>query len=286
MAVLLKGSQVAQAKREQIITRVKTLKEQGITPNLNIIMVGSTADARAYAKAAAKVLMDCGIACNTTGFPEDIKQDRLLEKISDINSDPSVHGILIMQPIPRSIEWGAVQGVISPEKDVDCITTHNLSMVFQGAEGGLNPCTAQAVMEVLDHYDIDVEGKKVVVIGRSLVVGKPVAMLLLGKNATVTICHSRTEDLAKETLAADIIIAAAGQPKLVGPEHVKENSIVIDVGINVVGGKMVGDVDFQRVEPKASRITPVPGGVGSVTTSVLMENLLTAAEGISGKWIG
>jgi methylenetetrahydrofolate dehydrogenase (NADP+)/methenyltetrahydrofolate cyclohydrolase len=283
MAVILKGKEVAQAKKPGIMERVRTLKTMDICPALNIVMVGDREDAHAYTKGASKALSACGIGCHAANFPEDIKQDKLLKRISAMNNDPLVHGILVMRPIPRSIEWNAVERVISPDKDVDCITTHNLSRIFKGEQGGFNPCTAQAVIEVLAHYGVSVEGKKVAVIGRSLVVGKPVAMLLLQKNATVTICHSKTTRLDRITSAADIIVAAAGMPGLIGAEHVKKGSIVLDVGINMVGGKLVGDVDYDRAAQYAAMITPVPGGIGSVTTSVLMENILTAAERLAGK---
>lgn len=183
-----------------------------------------------------------------------------------------------MRPVPSAIRWEAVEEAISPAKDVDCITAQNLAGVFKGDTDVFYPCTAKAVVDMLDHYEINAEGKKAVVIGRSLVVGKPLAMMLLQRNATVTICHSRTRDLAEISSQADILVAAAGTPGLVGPDFVNENSIVLDVGINMVDGKLKGDVDFERVAPLVSMISPVPGGVGSVTTSVLMENIVTAAE--------
>ena len=283
MAVILKGKEVAQHKRSQIMARVGKLKAMNIYPALNIIMVGGREDAKAYARGASKALSECGISCHTVVFPEDINKERLIEEVSAMNNDPRVHGLLVMRPIPGEIGWDAVERNISPDKDVDCITMHNLSKVFKGKEGGFNPCTAQAVMEILNHYNIDVEGRKVGVVGRSMGVGKPAAMLLLKRNATVTVCHSKTKDLARETSAADVIVAAAGVPKMIGAGHVKKGSIVIDVGINMVSGRLVGDVDFDELEPLVSMITPVPGGVGSVTTTVLMENILTAAERLAGK---
>ncbi len=283
MAVILKGADVAQAKKPAIMARVDALKAMGICPALGIVMVGNRDDSQAYARGALKALSACGIDCNVANFPRDIKQQQLLEEIRAMNADIKVHGILVMRPIPPAIEWEVVENMVSPQKDVDCIASQNLSKVFKGERDGFNPCTAQAVMEVLEHYGISVAGKRAVVIGRSLVVGKPVAMMLLQRNATVTICHSKTSELARVTSRADIIVAAAGTAGLVKSEHVKKGSIVLDVGINVVDGKLTGDVDFKQVEPYVSMITPVPGGIGSVTTSVLMENILTAAERLAGK---
>ena len=278
MAFIMKGTDVAQAKKQGIIKRVEALKERGVSPALCIIMVGDREDSHAYVKGATKALAGCGIGCHLAHYPEDISQHRLLEEIEDVNQNPEYHGIIVMRPVPSAIRWEAVEETISPAKDVDCITAQNLAGVFKGDTDVFYPCTAKAVIDMLDHYGVNAEGKKAVVIGRSLVVGKPLAMMLLQRNATVTICHSRTRDLAEISSQADILVAAAGTPGLVGPDFVNENSIVLDVGINMVEGKLKGDVDFERVAPLVSMISPVPGGVGSVTTSVLMENIVTAAE--------
>lgn len=278
MAFILKGGEVARSKKAELVKRVKALRDKDVHPALCIIMVGDREDSQAYAKSASKALADCGIKCKLADFPGDIKEQKLLEEIDAINGEPRFHGILIMRPIPGDAKWESIERIISPEKDVDCITMHNLAKVFMGDDSGFYPCTAQAVMEMLDFYDIEIEGKNVAVIGRSLVVGKPVAMLLLQKNATVTLCHSRTKNLDSVTSRADIIVAAAGSAHLLGTGSVRKESIVLDVGINVVDGKLTGDVDFDKVEPLVSMISPVPGGVGTVTTSVLMENIVTAAE--------
>ncbi|MDD2573623.1 MAG: tetrahydrofolate dehydrogenase/cyclohydrolase catalytic domain-containing protein [Bacillota bacterium] len=283
MATILKGGEVARAKKSGIMKRVDALKERGICPALCIVMVGDRKDSHAYVKGATKALTGCGIDCHLAHFPEGINQNQLLEEINAINKNPEYNGIIVMRPVPDTIRWGAIEEAISPEKDVDCITIKNLSKLFKGEGGGFYPCTAKAVVDTLDHYGIKVEGKKVVVVGRSLVVGKPAAMLLLQRNATVTICHSKTLDLGRITSEADIIVAAAGVPHLLGANSVNRESIVLDVGINVVDGKLTGDVDFDRVEPLVSMITPVPGGVGSVTTSVLMENIVTAAQRLAGE---
>ncbi|HZX46265.1 MAG TPA: tetrahydrofolate dehydrogenase/cyclohydrolase catalytic domain-containing protein [Clostridia bacterium] len=278
MAFIMKGTDVAQAKKQGIIKRVEALKERGVSPALCIIMVGDREDSHAYVKGATKALARCSIGCHLAHYPEDISRHRLLEEIEAINQNPEYHGIIVMRPVPSAIRWEAVEGTISPAKDVDCITAQNLAGVFKGDTDVFYPCTAKAVVDMLDHYRVSVEGKKAVVIGRSLVVGKPLAMMLLQRNATVTICHSRTRDLAKAASQADILVAAAGTPGLVGPDFVNKDSIVLDVGINMVDGKLKGDVDFERVAPLVSMISPVPGGVGAVTTSVLMENIVTAAE--------
>jgi methylenetetrahydrofolate dehydrogenase (NADP+)/methenyltetrahydrofolate cyclohydrolase len=277
MAFVMKGTDVAQAKKQEIIKRVEALKERGVSPALCIIMVGDREDSHAYVKGATKAMAGCGIGCHLAHYPEDINQHRLIEEIGAINQNPECHGIIVMRPVPAAIRWEAVEGAISPAKDVDCITAQNLAGVFKGDTDVFYPCTAKAVVDMLDHYGVNVEGKKAVVIGRSLVVGKPLAMLLLQRNATVTLCHSRTRDLAQVSSQADILVAAAGTPGLVGPDFVDKKSIVVDVGINLVDGKLKGDVDFDSVSPLVSMITPVPGGVGSVTTSVLMENIVTAA---------
>ena len=276
MAFIMKGTDVAQVKKQGIIKRVEALKERGVSPALCIIMVGAREDPRLRKRPQRPWRVRYWLSPGA--LPEDISQHRLLEEIEAVNQKPEYHGIIVMRPVPSAIRWEAVEEAISPAKDVDCITAQNLAGVFKGDTDVFYPCTAKAVVDMLDHYEINAEGKKAVVIGRSLVVGKPLAMMLLQRNATVTICHSRTRDLAEISSQADILVAAAGTPGLVGPDFVNENSIVLDVGINMVDGKLKGDVDFERVAPLVSMISPVPGGVGSVTTSVLMENIVTAAE--------
>jgi methylenetetrahydrofolate dehydrogenase (NADP+)/methenyltetrahydrofolate cyclohydrolase len=277
MAVVLSGKEVAEYKKKDIRRRVEQLKSKGIKPALNIVMVGDRKDSLAYVEGARKALGGCDIECRVSNYPEAILQEDLIKKIQSINQDENIHGVLIMRPLPDSIDWETVGEIISPAKDVDCVTPYNLSGVFRGYRNVFHPCTAQAVLDVLEYYGVNLEGKKVAVIGRSLVVGKPVAMMLLQKNATVTICHSRTVNLKEMTSSADILVAAAGKPRLIGKEYVKQDAVVVDVGINVVDGKLVGDVNFEEVKEKASMITPVPGGVGTVTTAVLMEHIVAAA---------
>jgi methylenetetrahydrofolate dehydrogenase (NADP+)/methenyltetrahydrofolate cyclohydrolase len=274
MGTVLSGREVASSKKERIIRQVEALRLKGIKPLLNIAMVGNREDAVAYAKNAQRALANCGIGCRVTEFPADIAQQQLIEGISAIDSDNSVHGILVMRPLPDHIDWDAVTKVVSPAKDVDCITSNNLSGVFEGRRDVYYPCTAQAVIDTLEHYGVDLDGKEAVVIGRSLVIGRPVSMMLLQRNATVTICHSKTTNLADVTRRADVLVVAVGKPAMIKAEHVKQGAVVVDVGINVHDGKLMGDVDFDGVKDKASMITPVPGGIGTVTTSVLMEHVV------------
>lgn len=283
MAVVLKGKEVADVKKAGVKERVEVLKSKGVNPTLSIVMVGNREDSLAYAQGAKKALSSCGIGCRIDRFPESISQEEFIENIERINADNGVHGILIMRPLPNSIEWDQVQRAVMPEKDVDCITTYNLGRVFEGRKDVFYPCTARAVMDILDYYRVELQGKKAVVVGRSLVVGRPVAVMLLQKNATVTVCHSKTANLPEVTSRGDILVAAVGVPQMVKKEHVKQGAVVIDVGINVVGGKLVGDVDYYEVSQVAGMITPVPGGVGSVTTAVLMEHVVTAAEKLHKK---
>jgi len=280
MAVILSGKEVAEQKKIDIRRRVQQLKSNGVQPTLDIAMVGDREDSLAYIKGAHKALDSCGIECRVSSYPETITIGHFIGEIQKKNNDDSVHGIIIMRPLPGSLDWKMVEETLSPAKDVDCITPSNLAGVFSGLRDVFYPCTAQAVIDILDYYHIDLKGKNVAVVGRSMVVGKPVSMMLLQRDATVTISHSKTADLEKVVSAADIVVAAAGKPGLVKDRHVKQGAVVIDVGINFVEGRLVGDVDFDSVEMKASMITPVPGGVGSVTTGVLMEHIAVAAENI------
>jgi len=232
MTVILDGEKIAKSKKVRIKQRVQQLKSKGINPTLSIVMVGDREDSVAYTRGASKALSSCGINCKIKDYPETISQEEFIENIGNINNSSDIHGILIMRPIPKHINWHLVENAVVPEKDVDCITPVNLAGVFQGKKDVFYPCTAKAVMNILEYYQIDIEGKKAVVIGRSLVVGKPVAMMLLDKNATVTICHSKTVNLLQQTSRSDILVAAVGVPGLVKREHVKEGGIVIDVGIS------------------------------------------------------
>ena len=279
MAEILKGAPVVSALNERISKKAEELRGLGIIPTLTLVRVGENEADISYERGAIRRCEAVGVEVKSTVFPEDISQEELLAFIDSLNRDDSVHGVLIFRPLPRHINDEAVRSALAPEKDVDGITDGSLAGVFTGSGRGFCPCTAEACIEILDHYGIDCAGKRAVVVGRSLVIGKPVSQLLIGKNATVTVCHTRTKDMQSETRRADILIAAAGKAGVIGADHVAPGQVVIDVGINVdENGKLCGDVDFSSAEPVVSAITPVPGGVGSVTTSVLANHTVIAAE--------
>lgn len=243
-----------------------------------MLRVGEREDDLAYERGATKRCEKVGVAVRHVTLTEDITQAELSEEIRRLNSDESVHGVLMFMPLPGHLDGAAARRSLSPEKDVDGITDGSLTGVFTGSREGFAPCTAQACIEILDFYGVDCTGKRAVVIGRSLVVGKPVSMLLLARNATVTVCHTRTVDLTTVTKAAEILIAAAGKAGTVRAEHFAEGQILIDVGINFVDGQMCGDADFEAAQARCKAVTPVPGGVGTVTTSVLVSHVVEAAE--------
>lgn len=279
MAQLLKGAEVVSALNETIQADVTALLSRGVTPTLAILRVGDKPDDLAYERGAMKRAETVGVAVRQIALPQTVSQEELLAEIEKINSDESIHGCLMLRPLPKHIDDLRAREALLPEKDIDGITEGSLAGVFTGTKRGFPPCTAQACMEILRHYQIDLAGKNAIVIGRSLVIGKPVAMMLLGQNATVTICHTKTKDMPALTKRADILIVAAGKPGVVGAEYVAQGQIVLDVGINFnAEGKMTGDADFAAVEPIVGAITPVPGGVGTVTTSVLMAHVVEAAK--------
>ena len=278
MAELLLGKEVNGALNKRISDDVLRLKERGIVPTLAILRVGENPGDLAYERGAGKRCEALGVGCRVISFDENVSQEELLSCIDRINRDDKIHGVLLLRPLPRHLDASVIENAVSAEKDVDCMTDLSISGVFSGRNIGYPPCTAQACIEILDHYGIDCTGKRAVIVGRSLVVGKPVSMMLLQKNATVTICHTRTRDLSTVTKEADILIVAAGKAGVIGEEHVREGQIVIDVGINTdESGKLCGDVKFSETEKIAGYITPVPGGVGSVTTSVLVRHVVDAA---------
>ena len=279
MATLLRGAEVVSALNEKIQADVTALKMRGVLPTLAILRVGEKPDDLAYERGAMKRAETVGVAIRQIVLPETVSQEALLSEIAQINADNTIHGCLMLRPLPKHIDDSIVREALLPEKDIDGITEGSLAGVFAGTKRGFPPCTAQACMEMLAHYNIDPAGKNAVVIGRSLVIGKPVAMMLLQQNATVTICHTRTKDMPSVTKRAEILIVAAGKPGVIGAEYVSAGQTVLDVGINFTSeGKMVGDVDFSAVEPIVGAITPVPGGVGTVTTSVLMAHVVEAAN--------
>ncbi len=280
MAELLKGAPVAAAITEQMKQDVADIKAQGIEPTLAILRVGERPDDLAYERGAMKRSEKAGVTARQVVLPADVSQDEFDRTLMSLNEDPSVHGILMLRPLPKHLDDEKARQMLAPEKDVDGCTDGSLAGVFTNTRKGFPPCTAQAAMEILHHYGYDVQGRKVAVIGRSLVVGRPVAMMLMHENATVVNCHTRTIDVPSITREADIIIAAAGRLNNVTAELVREGQVVIDVGINwdEAKGGISGDVDFDVVEPVVAAITPVPGGVGTVTSSVLISHVVEAAK--------
>ena len=278
MTTVLKGAEVVEALNTQIASDAEALKAKGITPTLAIVRVGERGDDISYERGATKRAEKVGVAVKNVILDAEASQDALIEAIEALNADSSVHGVLLFRPLPKYMDEDKVCNKLDPAKDVDCITKVSLSNVFAGIKSGYAPCTPQACMEILEHFDIDVKGKNAVVVGRSLVVGKPAAMMLLDRQATVTIAHSRTTDLPQVVGAADVVIACVGRAQMIDKSYLSPGQIIIDVGINVTEeGSLVGDVNFDEASEIAGAITPVPGGVGTVTTSVLMKHVVAAA---------
>ncbi len=282
MAQLLKGAPVAAAMTEQLAARTEGLKQAGVTPALCILRLGERPGDLVYERSAMKRCGKVGIEVREIVLPEDCTRERLLETIEQVNKDDAIHGLLMMRPLPVREDEDAARALLAPEKDVDGITAIAQSKVFTGAGAGYPPCTAQAVMEILDHYGVELAGRRAAVIGRSLVVGRPVAMMLMARDATVTLCHTRTEDLPEICRQADILVSAAGRAGLVTGAFTRPGQVIVDVGINVRDGELCGDVDFAAAEPLVGAITPVPGGVGAVTTAVLAAHVVQAAEKAAG----
>ena len=280
MANLLKGKDVATYINQRSKNDVDTLKAKGITPTLAILRVGNKESDLSYEKGAIKRAREVGVEVKSIVLDENVEYDAFYKTLQELNNDNTIHGILMLRPLPEHLDNEKARLSIIPSKDVDGCSNGSLSGVFTNTDLGFAPCTAQAAIEMLDYYKIDVKGKNVVVIGRSLVVGKPLAMMLLNKNATVTICHTKTVDLPSISRNADIIIAATGQMESLNKDYFKSGQTIIDVGIswNDTKQKLCGDVLFDEVEPLVENITPVPGGVGSVTTSVLVSHVVEAAK--------
>ena len=279
MATLLKGKEVIDKLNEELLSRSDSLKEKGVTPTLGIVRLGERPDDMAYERGALKRAEKTGVSVKQFVFDADMTQEELIRQIDKINDDSEVHGVLMFRPLPSQIDDEAVRNELAPEKDVDGITDGSMAGVYSGSGQGYPPCTAEACIQILDHYGIDLKGKNVAVIGRSQVIGKPVTMMLIRKNATVTVCHTKTEDMAGICRNKDIIIAAAGHIGTVTKDFLSPGQVVIDVAINFDDeGKMCGDVDFDAAEPIIDAVTPVPGGVGTVTTSMLMKHVIEAAE--------
>ena len=281
MAERLTGKPVADAMKEELTKKVEALKGRNIVPKLGIVRVGARPDDLFYEGGAKKTCSAVGMESEVFEYPEDIDQAAFEKAITEVGAKKDVNGILMFSPLPKHLDERKIRSLIPVEKDVDCLTLGGAAKVFTDDATGFPPCTPTACMDMIHHYDIPVKGKKCVVVGRSLVVGKPLAMLLLREHGTVTICHSRTENLPGVCQDADILIAAVGRAKMINADYVKAGQIVIDVGINADPdnpGKYCGDVDYAQVEPIVARISPVPAGVGSVTTSVLCKQTIMACE--------
>ena len=280
MANLLKGKIVAEEINKRSIELVNELKEKDIIPTLAIVRVGENEADLSYERGASKRANEIGVAVRQIALPNDISYDSFYATLDELNQDDSVDGILLLRPVPKALDNEKARNYIKAEKDVDGCSDASLAGVFTNTDVGFAPCTAQAAIEILDYYNIDVKGKNIVVIGRSLVVGKPLSMLLLNKNATVTICHSKTIGIENITKNVDIVIAATGQMESLNSNYFSNKQTVIDIGINYneVKQKLCGDVLFEAVEPIVTNITPVPGGVGAVTNSVLINHVVIACQ--------
>ena len=280
MAEIWKGAPVSASLTDELITRANTLKSRGVVPCLAILRVGERADDLAYERGALKRCEKIGVEARQFTLPADTTQKALMATITEINDDEKIHGCLMFRPLPKSLDEKAACAALDPKKDIDGITVGSLAKIYAGTGEGYAPCTAQSCMELLNHYGVEVSGKRVAVIGRSLVIGRPVAMLLLAANGTVTLCHSRTRNMTDIVREADIVVVAVGKAESIGAEYFHRGQIVLDVGINwsEAKQKLVGDVDYDHVVPIVDAITPVPAGVGSVTTAVLCKHVIEAAE--------
>ena len=277
-AKIIDGVAIAKKVRVGITQRAQALAQKGITPSLTVIMVGDNPASAVYVRNKVRACRDVGIKSDVVKLPIDVKEADLLARIVALNIDPTVHGILVQLPLPPSIAVARVLETISVAKDVDGFHLYNVGGLVLG-NTVFPPCTPYGVQKILEHEGIELEGKNVTVVGASNIVGKPLALMLMQREATVAICHAKTRDLAQYTILADILVVAAGSPKLIVPQMIRTGAVVIDVGINrLPDGKLVGDVDFDGVKEKASYITPVPGGVGPMTVTMLLENTVGAAE--------
>jgi methylenetetrahydrofolate dehydrogenase (NADP+)/methenyltetrahydrofolate cyclohydrolase len=273
----LMGMPVVNAIIAQITGQIEKLNEKQIIPKLAVVRLGEMEDDIAYERGILKRFSAVNAAVEVIALPRDATRAVLDETVIKLNGDNSIHGILIFRPLPKHLPEESLKELIDQKKDVDGMGTLNSAFIYEGKKEGYAPCTAQAVLELLDFYNIAPEGKKITIVGRSLTVGKPLSMLLLAKNATVTICHTKTVDLAAECRRADILVACAGAAKMIKANFTHPGQVVIDVGINMLDGKLCGDVDYVAVADSVAAITPVPGGVGTVTTSVLLKNTVTSA---------
>jgi methylenetetrahydrofolate dehydrogenase (NADP+)/methenyltetrahydrofolate cyclohydrolase len=278
VATLLDGKLLAARTHERLAPRLEALSRRGVKPGLTVLLVGDDPASQVYVRNKARACEKLGIVSEVRRLPADTSQAELLAQVAGLNADPAVHGILVQLPLPEHVDEAAVTAAISPLKDVDGFHPENLGLLLAGTPRFV-PCTPQGVMEFLDAWEVPLTGRHAVVIGRSNIVGKPMALLLLARHCTVTWCHSRTRDLASFVARADVVVAAVGRPRLVRGEWIKEGATVIDVGMNrLPDGTLCGDVDFASAEPRAAFITPVPGGVGLMTVAMLLANTVDAAE--------
>ena len=279
MALVMKGSNVSSRMKEMLLAKVSDLKKDGISPALAVVRVGNSESDDVYERSILKRFNPLGVDVQVHEFPATISQTDFDAQFMAVNDDPKIHGILLFRPLPEGLSDKFVRLHMNPLKDIDGMSPLNEAGIFEGGSEGFAPCTASAVMNVLAQYGYDPSGKNVVIVGRSMVIGRPLSMLMLKANATVTVCHSKTQNLPDVCRKADILVAAVGHAKMITKDYVSRKSVVIDVGIDTDSdGNLCGDVDYERVEPIVQAITPVPGGVGAVTTSVLAENLVKAAK--------
>lgn len=276
-AIIMDGKAVSALVRREVKERAALLASKGVKPGLAVVLVGDDPASQVYVRQKEKACNEVGFASFMRYLPASTDERELLDLIDGLNSDPAVHGILVQLPLPKHIDKDRVAEAIGPEKDVDGFHPMNVGRLTLGIET-MEPCTPKGIVYLLEHYGIDIEGKRAVVVGRSNIVGKPVSLLLLSRNATVTVCHSRTKDLAGVTRQADILVAATGKPKMINSSMVKSGAVVVDVGITRTQSGLIGDVDFDAVKEVASYITPVPGGIGPMTIAMLLLNALKAAE--------
>lgn len=277
---IIDGKRVASQIKENIVAEVRSLKQKtGKTPGLAVVLVGNDHASAVYVRTKNKTCKNLGFQSFENILPANTKESTLLDLIDELNKNERVSGILVQLPLPSHISSYKILEAINPQKDVDGFHLENIGRLVTG-NATFKPCTPEGIIQLLDHYKVDIEGKNAVVLGRSNIVGKPISLLLLERNATVTICHSRTKNLSAITKSADILIAAIGKPNFVTADMVKDDVVIIDVGINRVNDKLIGDVDYQSVSKKASLITPVPGGVGPMTIAVLMANTLQAFKNL------
>ena len=275
----LGGKEVADGILADLKIKVEELKGRGVNPKLAILRVGEREDDLAYERGVMKRFESCDVDVEVTVLDVNVSQEELDKTFDGINNDPDVHGILVFRPLPKGLSDEHMRRTIDPGKDVDFMDIRNMENVLAGVPDAAAPCTAEAVMALIKHYQIETKGRKVTVVGRSLVIGKPVALLLTTANATVTVCHTKTVNIEEECRKADIIVACCGVAKMITSSYVREGQIVIDVGMNVDGeGKLCGDVDYDSVSEIAEAVTPVPGGVGSITTAILLKHVVNNAE--------